>query len=48
MWSSDYPHHGNDWPYSRKVIAETLGHVSAAERELIVGGNATRIWHLDD
>ena len=18
MWSSDYPHHGNDWPYSRK------------------------------
>ena len=25
MWSSDYPHHGNDWPYSRKVIEETMG-----------------------
>jgi len=48
MWSSDYPHHGNDWPYSRKVIAETLGHVPADERALIVGGNAARIWHLDD
>jgi len=47
MWSSDYPHHGNDWPYSRKVIAETLGHVPVEERNLIVGGNAARIWHLD-
>ena len=24
MWSTDYPHHGNDWPYSRKVINETM------------------------
>ena len=30
MWSSDYPHHGNDWPYSRKVIEETMGHIPAA------------------
>jgi predicted TIM-barrel fold metal-dependent hydrolase len=48
MWSSDYPHHGNDWPYSRKVIDETMGHIPADERRRIVGGNATRIWHLDD
>jgi predicted TIM-barrel fold metal-dependent hydrolase len=48
LWSSDYPHHGNDWPYSRKVIDETLGHIPAAERNLITGGNAARIWHLDD
>jgi len=47
MWSSDYPHHGNDWPYSRKVIDETMGHIPAEERAKIVGGNATRIWHLD-
>ena len=25
MWSSDYPHHGNDWPYSRKTIEEMMG-----------------------
>ena len=48
MWSSDYPHHGNDWPYSRKVIDETMGHIAVEERARIVGGNATRIWHLDD
>ena len=47
LWSSDYPHHGNDWPYSRKVIDETLGNIAADERALITGGNATRIWHLD-
>jgi predicted TIM-barrel fold metal-dependent hydrolase len=47
MWSSDYPHHGNDWPYSRKVIDETMGHIPADERARIVGANATRIWHLD-
>jgi len=48
MWSSDYPHHGNDWPYSRKVINETMGHLPADERAKIVGDNAARIWHLDD
>ncbi len=29
MWSTDYPHHGNDWPYSRKVIAETMAALPA-------------------
>ena len=48
LWSSDYPHHGNDWPYSRKVIDETMGHIPADEREAITGDNAIRIWHLDD
>ncbi len=47
LWSSDYPHHGNDWPYSRKVISEMMGHIDTAERELIAGGNARRILKLD-
>lgn len=47
MWSSDYPHHGNDWPYSRKVIEETMGGIPADEKAKIVGGNAARIWKLD-
>jgi len=46
MWSSDYPHHGNDWPYSRKTIADMMGDIPADERALIVGGNAARIWNL--
>jgi hypothetical protein len=48
MWSSDYPHHGNDWPYSRKVIEETMNSIPAEEKAKIVGGNASRIWHLGD
>lgn len=48
MWSSDYPHHGNDWPYSRKVIAETMGQIPEDERLLITGGNAARIWGLEE
>jgi predicted TIM-barrel fold metal-dependent hydrolase len=47
MWSSDYPHHGNDWPYSRKTIDGLMGHIPAAEREKITGGNAARIWDLE-
>jgi predicted TIM-barrel fold metal-dependent hydrolase len=48
MWSSDYPHHGNDWPYSRKVIEEMMGAIPEPEKAQITGGNAARIWHLDD
>jgi predicted TIM-barrel fold metal-dependent hydrolase len=47
LWSSDYPHHVCDWPYSRRAIAQQLGHIDASERGAIVGGNATRIYHLD-
>jgi predicted TIM-barrel fold metal-dependent hydrolase len=48
MWSSDYPHHGNDWPYSRKAIEDMTGGIPQWEKELIAGGNAARIWGLDD
>lgn len=46
MWSTDYPHHGNDWPHSRKVIAETMAGVPAEERSLITAGNAVRTFGL--
>ena len=47
MWSTDYPHHGNDWPYSRKAIADSMADVPADERHKIVCGNAVRIFDLD-
>jgi len=47
MWSSDYPHHGNDWPYSRKTIDDMMGAIPTAERAAIVGGNAARIFGLN-
>ena len=48
MWSTDYPHHGNDWPYSRKTIDEMLLNVPADEKAKIIGRNAVRIWNLDE
>lgn len=44
LWSSDYPHHGNDWPYSRRLVADMLYGVPTEERRLMVGGNARRIF----
>ena len=48
MWSTDYPHHGNDWPYSRKTIEDMMGALPEAEQAKLTGGNAARIWHLGD
>ena len=47
LWSTDNPHHGNDWPYARKLIAEMMHDVDPTERELLIGGNAVRIYHLE-
>jgi predicted TIM-barrel fold metal-dependent hydrolase len=46
MWSSDYPHHGNDWPYSRRTIDSMMSHIDRDERRRIVGANAARIFGL--
>ena len=48
LWSTDYPHHGNDFPYSRKVIAEMFAGVDPEERYKIVAGNAVRLFHLEE
>ncbi|MBI2706573.1 MAG: amidohydrolase family protein [Actinobacteria bacterium] len=47
MWSTDYPHHGNDWPRSRKVINETMAAVPQEEKRSITCDNARRIFGLD-
>ncbi|MDG2305810.1 MAG: amidohydrolase family protein [Candidatus Binatia bacterium] len=45
-WSTDFPHHGNDWPYSRKTIDEMLFEVPAEERDKIICTNAAKFWGL--
>ena len=47
-WSTDFPHHGCDWPYSRKTVNEIMVGVPRAERHAIVAGNACRIYGLPD
>lgn len=46
MWSTDYPHHGADWPYSRKVIEEMFQGVPDDERQAIVAGNCVSLYGL--
>ncbi|HYV58166.1 MAG TPA: amidohydrolase family protein [Candidatus Nitrosopolaris sp.] len=44
MWASDYPHMDSTWPRSREVIARDFVAVPDAERALILGGNAARLY----
>ena len=46
-WSSDYPHHGCDWPYSRKVIAEMFDGVPSDEKHAILAQNMVELYGLD-
>jgi predicted TIM-barrel fold metal-dependent hydrolase len=46
MWSTDYPHHGCDWPYSRKVVNELFAEVGQEERRRILAMNAAELYHL--
>jgi len=45
-WSTDFPHHGCDWPYSRKVVGDMMVGVPQAERHEILAGNMVRIYRL--
>jgi predicted TIM-barrel fold metal-dependent hydrolase len=46
MWSTDYPHHGCDWPHSRRVVGEMMRDVPAVERRKIVFENAARLYGI--
>ncbi len=48
MWSSDYPHPVTSWPKSRDVVEKQFRSIPADERELIVCGNAKRVWNLPE
>ncbi len=47
MWSTDYPHHISDWPYSRKIAMEMFAGVPEAERDQICCGNAAKLYKLN-
>jgi predicted TIM-barrel fold metal-dependent hydrolase len=44
LWSSDYPHVSSDWPLSWRTIQATFSGVPAADRQLILAGNAQRLY----
>lgn len=46
LWSTDYPHSDSSWPKSREALEEHFSEVPAAERAMIAGGNAARLYGL--
>jgi predicted TIM-barrel fold metal-dependent hydrolase len=46
MWSSDYPHPVSSWPNSKSTIETLFAGVSDSDRELVLAGNAARVWNL--
>src|SRR5438034_67935 len=47
LWSSDYPHSDTTWPRSREAVAEQFADVPPRERDLIVWGNAARLYGIE-
>ena len=47
LWSSDYPHSDSTWPRSREVVAEHFADVPARERDLVLSGNAARLYRVE-
>jgi predicted TIM-barrel fold metal-dependent hydrolase len=46
MWSTDYPHHGCDWPETRRVADDLFRHVPLEERRKMCAGNAVELYGL--
>jgi len=46
MWSTDFPHPATTWPNSQSYIERNFAGVPADETELMVCGNAARIYGL--
>ena len=44
LWSSDYPHISADWPYSWRTIQASMANVGRRDRDLILAGNAQRLY----
>ena len=46
MWSTDYPHPATTFPRSRERIDQQMEGIPAGERELLVCGNAARVYGI--
>jgi predicted TIM-barrel fold metal-dependent hydrolase len=46
MWSTDFPHPASSWPNSRSVVEQLMVDIPAEEAQLIVAGNAARVYGL--
>jgi predicted TIM-barrel fold metal-dependent hydrolase len=46
MWSTDFPHPATTWPNSQAAVARNFDGIPDDERDLMVAGNASRVYGL--
>lgn len=46
LWANDYPHPPSTFPNSHEIVAEQFTGVPDDERDLMVCGNAKRVWGI--
>jgi predicted TIM-barrel fold metal-dependent hydrolase len=46
MWSTDFPHPATSWPNSQGIVEKNFEGIPVDERDLIVAGNAARVYGL--
>lgn len=46
LWGSDYPHTDSTWPNSMDMLDRLTGDIPQAERAMIAGGNAARLYRM--
>jgi predicted TIM-barrel fold metal-dependent hydrolase len=47
LWASDYPHPEGTFPHSQEVVERIFAGVPDHERDMIVAGNAARLYGID-
>jgi predicted TIM-barrel fold metal-dependent hydrolase len=46
MWSTDFPHPATTWPNSQSIVEKDFAGIPETERDLMVAGNASRLYGL--
>ena len=46
MWECDYPHSDSNWPNSRKMLTQSLAHLSDEDARKITEDNARRVFNF--
>ncbi len=47
LWAGDYPHTSTTWPHSKEINDRNFKGVPAEEKQLILAGNAARLYGLE-
>jgi predicted TIM-barrel fold metal-dependent hydrolase len=47
LWANDFPHSDSTWPRSQELLREQAGHLTEAERRLLLHDNVSELYGLE-